>query len=177
MRQAELTIKRFKEMAAGVFSESQIKRMKHMGFFVKPASLKHHGQKNGDLYTHSLMIYELLREWTEKGLIKWEAERSPMVIAFMHDMCKTDDYTWNCDEEEWQWNEGALLPGHGDKSVIIATSFFPDLTEEEMMCIRYHTGAFEGKHMWNNYTNAVKRYPNILWVHQADMLASQVYGV
>lgn len=177
MRAEDLNIKRFKEMAAGVFTESQIKRMKDMGFFRKPASLKHHGQANGDLYIHSLMIYELLKDWTEKGLIQWENERSPMVIAFMHDICKADDYIWDYDMNEWQWNGEALLTGHGDKSVIMATSFFPDLTEEEMMCIRYHTGAFEGKHMWNNYTNAVKRYPNILWVHQADMIASQVYGV
>ena len=34
--------------------------------------------------------------------------------------------------------------GHGDKSVMIA-SMITKLTEEEVMCIRYHMGAFTDK--------------------------------
>jgi hypothetical protein len=45
------------------------------------------------------------------------------------------------------------------------------------MCIRYHMGAFTDKSEWNDYTRAVRNYPNVLWTHQADMLASQVAGV
>ena len=51
------------------------------------------------------------------------------------------------------------------------------LTEEEMACIRYHMGAFTEKEQWNDYTNAVHKYHNVLWTHQADMLASHVMGV
>ena len=51
------------------------------------------------------------------------------------------------------------------------------LTEEEIMCIRYHMGAFTDKEEWRDYTNAVKNFPNVLWTHQADMLASHVSGV
>nr|DAR68166.1 MAG TPA: hypothetical protein [Caudoviricetes sp.] len=45
------------------------------------------------------------------------------------------------------------------------------------MCIRYHMGAFTDKSEWNDYTRAVSQYPNVLWTHQADMLASHVAGV
>lgn len=51
------------------------------------------------------------------------------------------------------------------------------LTEEEIMCIRYHMGAFCDKSEWNDYTRAVHKYTNVLWTHQADMLASHVEGV
>lgn len=52
-----------------------------------------------------------------------------------------------------------------------------DLTSWEIMCIRYHMGAFTDKSEWNDYTRAVRNYPNVLWTHQADMLASHVAGV
>ena len=51
------------------------------------------------------------------------------------------------------------------------------LTEEEVACIRWHMGAFDDQKFWNYYTAAVKKYPNVLWTHTADMIASQVLGV
>ena len=44
-----------------------------------------------------------------------------------------------------------------------------------MTCIRYHMGAFIDKEQWNDYTRAVEQYPNVLWTHTADMIASHVY--
>ena len=49
------------------------------------------------------------------------------------------------------------------------------LTEEEVACIRYHMGAFTDKELWNDYTAAVRKYPNVLWTHTADMIASHIY--
>ena len=63
-----------------------------------------------------------------------------------------------------------------DHSFAVA-KFLVQLTEEEIMCIRYHMGAFTDKSEWNDYTRAVHQYPNVLWTHQADMLASHVAGV
>ena len=59
----------------------------------------------------------------------------------------------------------------------MALQLFPDLTDEEGMCIRYHMGAYEGKKAWKALGNAIKKYPNILWVHQADMITSKVWNV
>lgn len=76
----------------------------------------------------------------------------------------------------WEHNPNTLLKGHGDKSVMLLSQFYK-LTEEEVLCIRYHMGAFTDKSEWNDYTRAVNLYPNVLWTHQADMLASHVEGV
>lgn len=51
------------------------------------------------------------------------------------------------------------------------------LTDEEIMCIRYHMGAYEGSEIWNNLGQAIRKYPNILWTHTADIVASQVLEV
>ena len=52
------------------------------------------------------------------------------------------------------------------------------LTEEEAACIRWHMGAFtEDKDEWNYYNNAVKKHPNVLWTHTADMVAAKIQGI
>lgn len=51
------------------------------------------------------------------------------------------------------------------------------LTEEERLCIRWHMGAFDNKENWNCYGAAIEEYPNVLWTHTADMVASRVLGV
>ena len=69
-----------------------------------------------------------------------------------------------------------LLPGHGEKSVMMA-SRFTNLTDEEIMCIRWHMGAFDDSKNWNYYGKAVEKYPNVLYTHTADMYASRIKGV
>jgi len=95
----------------------------------------------------------------------------------IYDLCKMDAY--KIDPENpfgWIHKDDLLIKGHGDKSVIILSTLM-QLTEEEMLCIRYHMGAFTDKEEWNYYTRAVNKYPNVLWTHHADMLASHVAGV
>lgn len=52
-----------------------------------------------------------------------------------------------------------------------------DLTVEEKLCIRYHMGAFADSKEWKYYTEAVKRCPNVLYTHTADMIATKIKGV
>ena len=47
------------------------------------------------------------------------------------------------------------------------------LTEEERLCIRYHMGAYETSD-WDGYDQAIRKFPNVLWTHTADMLASKL---
>jgi hypothetical protein len=98
-----------------------------------------------------------------------------------HDLCKIDNYRHPVfegkpNEHAWEYNPNVAIKGHGDKSIILLSQHMT-LTEEEIMCIRYHMGAFTDKEEWRNYTNAVHNYPNVLWTHHADMLASHVAGV
>ena len=161
------------------------------GFFKAPASTKYHGNFEGGLLEHSVAVTKFLVQLTEDNRLTWKNPRSPYIVGMFHDLCKIDQYrhpvaghfeefngghTPIYDEQAWEYNPDTLLKGHGDKSVMLLSQFYT-LTDEEIMCIRYHMGAFTDKSEWNDYTRAVNAYPNVLWTHHADMLASHVAGV
>ena len=161
------------------------------GFFTAPASTKYHGNHESGLIEHSVAVTKFLVQLTEDNHLTWKNPRSPYIVGMFHDLCKIDQYrhpvaghfeefkggrTPIYDEQAWEYNPDTLLKGHGDKSVMLLSQFYT-LTDEEIMCIRYHMGAFTDKSEWNDYTRAVNQYPNVLWTHQADMLASHVAGV
>jgi len=155
--------------------------LKDKGFFTAPASTKYHGNHEGGLFDHSLEVMRKLIFLTKLNGLEWSREESPYIIGMFHDLCKTDTYIHVIDPDPerpswWEHNNECPLKGHGDKSIMILSTLMR-LTEEEVMCIRYHMGAFTDKEEWNYYTRAVRKYPNVLWTHQADMLASQVAGI
>ena len=148
------------------------------GFFKAPASTKYHGAHEGGLYQHSASVMEFLVQLTKDNDLHWQDERSPYIVGMFHDLCKIDQYLpfMDCESISWDYNPNTLLKGHGEKSVMLLSQFY-SLTEEEICCIRYHMGAFTPKEEWNDYTGAIHAYPNVLWTHQADMLASHVAGI
>lgn len=150
-------------------------------FFAQPASTKYHGAYEGGLFDHSLTVMETLMELTEKNGLEWERPESPIIVGFFHDLCKVDQYERNPKADEpgqsaYLFNADTLYEGHGDKSVIMLSSLIR-LTEEEAACIRYHMGAYTEKEKWNFYGRAIERFPNVLWTHHADMIASKIKGV
>lgn len=145
------------------------------GFFTAPASTKYHGNYEGGLFDHSFTVTKFLEGLTKRNELKWQRAESPYIVGMFHDICKADQYR-AVGDGEWEYNADTLLKGHGDKSVMLLSTYMR-LTEEEMLCIRYHMGAFTDKEEWNLYTRAVSLYPNVLWTHQADMLASHVAGI
>ena len=153
------------------------------GFFTVPASIKYHGNYEGGLLKHSASVMKFLVRLTEDNHLNWERPISPYIVGMFHDLCKIDLYrpnhfdgVYHTKPVSWDYNPNTLLKGHGDKSVMLLSQFYT-LTEEEIMCIRYHMGAFTDKEEWQDYTRAVNAYPNVLWTHHADMLASHVAGV
>lgn len=150
------------------------------GFFHSPASTKFHGAYEGGLFDHSFAVMNFLVELSAANKLKWQRAESPFIIGMFHDLCKIDNYVPTLDGDKavvgWEYNPDTFFKGHGDKSIILLSQHL-SLTEEEAMCIRYHMGAFTEKDQWNDYTRAVHRYPNVLWTHHADMLASQVVGI
>ena len=167
---------------------SEVKKdLLEKGFFTAPASTKYHGNYEGGLFDHSYMVARYLKTLTEDCRLDWQNPRSPLLVGMFHDLCKMDNYQHPViaetlggeeirDDSKWEYATDTLLKGHGDKSVMVLAQYFK-LTEEEIMCIRYHMGAFCDKSEWNDYTRAVHKYTNVLWTHQADMLASHVEGV
>ena len=151
------------------------------GFFTAPASTKYHGSYEGGLFDHCCNVAQVLVEMTKRENLEWQNERSPLIIGMFHDLCKIDSYepiydpTRPDDAPTFKYNTDTLLTGHGDKSVMLISEHM-QLTEEEVMCIRYHMGAFTDKEEWRYYTRAVNQYPNVLWTHQADMIASHIFN-
>lgn len=143
-------------------------------FFTAPASTKYHGNYEGGLFDHSFIVMNVLVDLTKQNNLQWQREESPYIIGMFHDLCKVNQYKPSDGEYPYEYRTDTLLKGHGDKSVMVASTLL-QLTEEEMLCIRYHMGAFVEKEEWNLYTGAIHRYPNVLWTHHADMIATHIF--
>ena len=151
-----------------------------MGFFTAPASTKYHGAYEGGLFDHSVNVTLSLLELTKNCNLKWQREESPYIVGMFHDLCKVDQYRIDNsvpyvvgEPTRYEYRKNTLLKGHGDKSVMLLSRFYT-LTEEEIMCIRYHMGAFTPQEEWNDYTGAIHQYQNVLWTHTADMMAAHI---
>ena len=125
---------------------------------------------------------------TDRLNLKWKRPESPYIIGMFHDLCKIDNYLTIVDEPgetmmgtnevkgkevHFEYNSNTVLKGHGEKSIMLLSQFIT-LTEEELFCIRFHMGAYEGQDQWDNYDKAIRKYENVLFTHTADMYTSKV---
>lgn len=159
---------------APIFGEEVISYLEENGFFKAPASRNYHGSYAGGLFDHSFNVACQLQSLTNKMELHWQSAASPFIVGILHDLCKIDQY--KAEEDGYAWNTEPIVKGHGVKSVIYAQNLFK-LTEEEQACILYHMGAFTSKDEWSNYTDAIAKYPNVLFTHTADMIADKILGV
>ena len=189
MRTVEDRQKLFRETMYTVFRDSDemgriMDELADSGYFTAPASTKHHANYEGGLFDHSLNVTNSLLALTDANNLEWMREQSPYIIGMFHDLCKIDNYTKKSkpslspllEGDSWEYNNAALLPGHGEKSVIMLQQHM-NLTDEEMLCIRWHMGAFDDKEHWNSYGRSVTHFPNVLYTHTADMVAARILGV
>lgn len=153
-----------------------IECLDNTGYFDAPASTKYHGAYIGGLFDHSHVVTSSLLDLTEKLELKWERSISPYIVGMFHDLCKCDDYIYNSDSEKFEHRDNLILNGHGEKSVIMAQKLL-DLTNEEIACIRWHMGAYDDKENWNILGRAIEEYPNVLYTHTADMIATRIRGI
>lgn len=138
-----------------------LSKLEENGFFEAPASTKFHLSCKGGLLEHSLNVYEaamFLREQVIARKPDLEAQLpadSVAICALLHDTCKSDIYKegiLNRKNADGYWEKyvgyqvdyTAGLPlGHGEKSVIMLLSWGLDLTEAEIMAIRWHMSAWD----------------------------------
>lgn len=151
-------------------------------FLIAPASTHWHGAYPGGLLAHSMNVAQTLIDLTKAGVTEpWERPESPIIIGLLHDAVKIGAYAKVFDQEQnkfrYVWNplrhdkeEGAV---HAQKSLDILRSAPIELTNEERLCIRCHMGAYEVDE-WERFDAAIKTYPNVLWTHTADMIASKL---
>lgn len=181
----------FRSMCYGTrIDDAVIDELEKMGYFEAPASKGHHLACPGGLAMHSMGVARRLRTLTTHMNLLWDRSDSPEVIGLLHDLCKFDQYiphrntvvmtdgmeanSFGGDDVSYTYNDRQLIAGHGDKSVMLIAPLL-QLTVEEVMCIRYHMGAFSDDPKERSaYSDAVKMFPNVLWTHTADMWSSQI---
>lgn len=131
------------------------------------------------------------------------SEESLIITAILHDICKANTYvlgflnqkTYDSEKvkaaERYQVKHDALgdfiwesltkyeiddnFPcGHGEKSVIIALKEGIELSEEEILCIRWHMGFSEDSGQYRTLNKAISKYPLILATFEADLEAANL---
>lgn len=154
-------------------------------FLTAPASTMYHGSYPGGLFKHSMHVATLLIDWREAGVVQFQrGNTSAALVGLLHDWTKVgkyamDPYSDPDGNPNYSYASNDIYTnygGHGSDSCIKVLKEVP-LTEEEIDCIRWHMGPYEGKEAWPLYEAAIKRFPSVLWTHHADMYASKVFGV
>ena len=147
-------------------------------FFEAPASTRYHGAWKGGLAEHSMKVYEILKTKTEDS-------DSVKIVALLHDVCKTNfyktDYRNVKNNGVWEqvpyYTVDDTIPyGHGEKSVMMVSEFIK-LTPEEKYAIRWHMGFTEPKELYGTISEAYKKYPLALLMHEADLEATYFYDI
>lgn len=175
--------------------EDAIEYIDQLGFFTAPASAGHHLNTEGGLVKHSvntckaaLKVWEGMKE-IEPTLEREVTRDSVIIAALLHDICKSDIYVRSVKKRknrlgQWEDSEGYKVSyknfpmGHGEKSVVLALCSGIELSDAEMLAIRWHMGAwginlnsFEDV---RNYDTAHKLYPLVAIIHTADTLAAAI---
>lgn len=175
--------------------ENVISNLEQLGFFEAPASTVFHLNIKGGLLQHSLNVYDEAVAITEKQyeLSETAMEKLPMdsvaIAALLHDTCKAEIYKealkWKKTEDgKWEtYNSYEVdytnLPlGHGEKSVIRLLQWGLEMTDEEMLAIRWHMGPFDlpfqSSEAKSNMNAAKSKTPLCSVIGAADGLATYV---
>lgn len=209
----EENIERFEALLKSVQRDGMDKLIRYIqkntDFYKAPASTRFHLACEGGLLQHSLNVYYCLVAKRDspiwKDVLKEIPDDSLILIALLHDLCKTNFYvegtknqkTYDAEKvaaaESWQrkhdaqgdfiWEtvksyqvEDQLPLGHGEKSVMLVQCYIR-LTMQEVMAIRWHMGFSEEKVNYNAVGAAMEKYPIVLAVHEADLEASKILEV
>lgn len=165
-------------------------------FYRAPASTRFHSCHEGGLLEHTLNVYHCLvakkNNPTWKPILEDIGDESLILVALLHDLCKTNFYVVEPKNKKvysengkkydsngrYDWVtvpgytiDDKLAYGHGEGSVYIASSFIK-LTRTESLATRWHM-AFSGpKEEYNTLSTAIRKYPLILALNEADLEAT-----
>ncbi len=167
--------------------EELIKFLETSDFFTAPASTKFHGDYEGGLLEHSLKVYDILSEKVKKpGIDLNISEDTVKIVALLHDICKVNFYKIdyrNAKNALGVWEkvpyytvEDTIPYGHGEKSVMMLTEYIK-LTGEEKYAIRWHMGFSEPKELYGTLGQAMKKYPLVLLMNEADLEATYFFNI
>lgn len=198
----DIDITKYKEEFVGLLRECNRDGMEEViadlednGFFDAPASAGHHLNVKGGLVLHSLNTCKAaLAVWESMKQIEPTLERevpreSVIIASLLHDVCKQDIYKPALKRKKnnlgvWEDVPGYSVTykdfpmGHGEKSLVLLLCCGLELTDAEMLAIRWHMGAW-GINMNSyedvrNFDAAHILYPLVSIVHAADSLAAGI---
>lgn len=172
-----------------------IEELERLGFFEAPASAGHHLNVEGGLTLHSLNVAKAsLAVW--EGMkplepsVEKEVTRDSIIIAsLLHDVCKADIYRRSVRKRknalgQWEDSEGYKLTyknfpmGHGEKSLVVVLCAGLELSDAEMLAIRWHMGAWgvnqHSLEECKSYDVARMLYPLVSIVQAGDSLAASI---
>lgn len=174
-------------------ADKLIAYIKKSDFYKAPASTKYHLSTEGGLLQHSLNVLDALRGLLIQSDGGWEykvagktiltiSDESVIIIALLHDICKTYFYTtsWRNvkNEQTGKWEKAPYFAvndkmplGHGAKSAMIIKQYM-ELTTQEMYAIWWHMG-FTDTTDTLSLGQAIEMQPIIWALHTADMMASK----
>lgn len=170
-----------------------IEYIRKSDFYTAPASTRFHFCHEGGLLEHSLNVADCLLKkldnpvWAD--ILNEVGQESIIISALLHDICKSNFYVVELKNKkvysdhgkksdsngryDWETVPGYTVDdkipyGHGEKSVMMIEEFMK-LKPVERYAIRWHMGYTEPKENWNTVSLAIKKYPLVLAIHEADL--------
>lgn len=175
--------------------DNLISELERLGFFESPASSNFHLNKKGGLLEHSLNVCNTALSIREMMIAKDDSlsdllpKESVIIAGLLHDVCKAGIYkpakkkqknsqgVWvEVDGYELDYNQFPL--GHGEKSVIVLLRCGLQMTDDEIMAIRWHMHAwdlpFQSADLKANFSTAKQNCPLLTVIQTADGLSSSL---
>lgn len=151
----------------------EFKSGKWYDFYEAPASTKFHGAFKGGLVLHSLTVYYCaLRLAQAFGLDYTEIDANACIF---HDLVKVNLYKPLKIGTGFSYNIDMVTLPHGSESLKRMSELnIPISSEAWKMAVAYHMGAFEKDNM-EMYSRGCDKYPEVLLLHTADMMATKIY--
>lgn len=175
--------------------ENVINWLEESDFFEAPASTMFHGNYAGGLLEHSMNVVIMAHDVHEmlckrKPELAEQVSRDNIIIAaLLHDICKANIYQkttkYRKDENNaWETYDtygvdySEFPVGHGEKSVIRLLQLGMQLTNDEILAIRWHMTAWElpfhSSEAKANLNAAKNKCPLLTIIQTADGLASAI---
>ena len=172
-----------------------VEELEDLGFFKAPASTKFHLNEDGGLVQHSLNVCKAALSMRKSmielddSLLEALPKDSVIIASLLHDTCKADIYKPTMKKEKNRFGMWCDVPGydvdysnfplgHGEKSVIVLLRSVFELTDDEIMAIRWHMNAwdlpFQSYDIKSNFNKAKEICPLLSLVQAADCLASNL---
>ena len=172
-----------------------VEELEDLGFFKAPASTKFHLNEGGGLVQHSLNVCKAALSMRKSmielddSLLEALPKDSVIIASLLHDTCKADIYKPTMKKEKNRFGMWCEVPGydvdysnfplgHGEKSVIVLLRSGFELTDDEIMAIRWHMNAwdlpFQSYDIKSNINKAKEICPLLSLVQAADCLASNL---